>query len=86
MYDKFVGFVDNLKDVGMRLDQARKSYDDAFNQLTTGAGNLVGQTDKLSKLGARHAKQLEAGMVEKAIDETLDGDGYVRLVKEEDQP
>ena len=59
------------------------SFDDAYNQLTTGAGNLVGQTDKLSKLGARHAKQLEAGLVEKALDETLERDGHLKLFKEE---
>jgi DNA recombination protein RmuC len=84
LYDKFVGFTDNLKAVGTRLDQARKSFDDAYNQLTTGAGNLVGQTDKLSKLGARHARQLEAGLVEKALDETLDSDSHLKLVKDED--
>ena len=81
LYDKFVGFTDNLKSVGMRLDQARKSFDDAYNQLTTGAGNLVGQTDKLSKLGARHAKQLEAGLVEKAVGD----DAHLRLVSEDDK-
>ena len=85
LYDKFVGFTDNLKNVGTRLDQARKSFDDAYNQLTTGAGNLVGQTDKLSKLGARHAKQLEAGLVEKAVGDTLDDDSYLKLVKEEEK-
>lgn len=84
LYDKFVGFTENLKTVGMRLDQAKKSYDDAYNQLSTGAGNLVGQTDKLSKLGARHAKQLEAGLVEKALDDSPDGDSHLKLVKEED--
>ena len=83
LYDKFVGFTENLKTVGMRLDQARKSYDDAYNQLTTGAGNLVGQTDKLSKLGARHAKQLEAGLVEKAIEDTPEDDNHLRLIKED---
>ncbi|MDH4020353.1 MAG: DNA recombination protein RmuC [Xanthomonadales bacterium] len=82
LYDKFVGFTENLKTVGMRLDQARKSYDDAYNQLTTGAGNLVGQTDKLSKLGARHAKQLEAGLVEKAIEDTEEDDSHLRLIKD----
>jgi len=82
LYDKFVGFTENLKTVGMRLDQARKSYDDAYNQLTTGAGNLVGQTDKLSKLGARHAKQLEAGLVEKAIEDTEEDDNHLRLIKD----
>ena len=88
LYDKFVGFTENLKTVGMRLDQARKSYDDAYNQLTTGAGNLVGQTDKLSKLGARHAKQLEAGLVEKAVGDSSEDEGHLRLIKKdgEEQP
>ena len=84
LYDKFVGFTENLKTVGMRLDQARKSYDEAYNQLTTGAGNLVGHVDKLSKLGARHAKQLEAGLVEKAVGDTLEDDSHLRLVKKTD--
>ena len=83
LYDKFVGFTENLKTVGMRLDQARKSYDDAYNQLTTGAGNLVGHVDKLSKLGARHAKQLEAGLVEKAVGDTQEDDSHLRLIKED---
>lgn len=85
LYDKFVGFTENLKDVGMRLDQARKSFGAAYSQLSTGAGNLVGQTEKLSKLGARHAKQLEAGLVEKAVGDTLEDDSHLRLVKGEDE-
>ena len=85
LYDKFVGFTENLKAVGTRLGQAQKSFDDAYNQLTTGAGNLVGQTDKLSKLGARHAKQLEAGLVEKAVGDTLEDDSHLRLVKDKDE-
>jgi len=80
LYDKFVGFTVNLKDVGTRLDQAQKSYNNAFSQLSTGAGNLVGQTDKLSKLGARHAKQLDAALVEKASGD----DTHLRLIKEDD--
>ena len=85
LYDKFVGFTENLKNVGTRLDQARKSYDDAYSQLTTGAGNLVGQTDKLSKLGARHAKQLEASLVEKAVGDSLEDESHLKLVKDEDE-
>ena len=81
LYDKFVGFTENMKGIGMRLDQARKSFDDAYSQLTSGAGNLVGQTEKLSKLGARHAKQLDASLVEKAIGD----DSHLRLVKEDEE-
>ena len=85
LYDKFVGFTENLKLLGTRLEQARKTFDDAYSQLTTGSGNLVGQTEKLSKLGARHAKQLEAGLVEKAIGEALEDDAIARLESEGDQ-
>ena len=67
------------------MGPGKKSYDDAYDQLTTGAGNLVGQTDKLSKLGARHAKQLDAGLVEKAVDDTLEDDSHLYVVKEEDE-
>ncbi len=81
LYDKFVGFTENLKAVGMRLEQARKSYDDAYAQLSTGTGNLVGHVDKLSKLGARHAKQLEEGLVEKAVGEPLEKDDQPQLTK-----
>lgn len=76
LYDKFSGFVVNMEKVGSRLDQARRSYKDAFGQLSTGSGNLVRQVDKLSKLGAKHSKQLEARLLENAQvhDESDEGD------------
>lgn len=85
LYDKFVGFTDNLKDVGYRLGQAQKSFDDAYGQLATGSGNLVGQVDKLSKLGARHAKQLDAALVERAAEDALEDDGQARLVEVDEE-
>ncbi|MEE4175306.1 MAG: DNA recombination protein RmuC [Xanthomonadales bacterium] len=68
LYDKFVGFTDNLKGVGMRLDQAQRAYDGALSQLSEGRGNLVRQVEDLRKLGARHQKQLDAALVEKLED------------------
>lgn len=85
LYDKFVGFTENLRAVGARLDQARKAYDDAYSQLSSGAGNLVGQTEKLRSLGAKHAKQLEAGLVEKALEDGESDDSHLKLVKPEDE-
>ena len=54
--------------MGARLDQARKAYDDAYGQLSTGAGNLVRQTEQLRQLGAKHAKQLDKTLVERSGD------------------
>jgi DNA recombination protein RmuC len=70
LYDKFAGFVENLQGVGERLRQAQLSYDDAFSQLSTGAGNLLRQTDMLRELGARNTKELEQKLREQASQES----------------
>jgi DNA recombination protein RmuC len=86
LYDKFVGFTENLKEVGYRLDQARSSFDSAARQLSEGPGNLVKQTQMLSKLGARHAKQLDAALVEKADEGegVLDDGSHLTLAEPEE--
>ncbi|HET6565472.1 MAG TPA: DNA recombination protein RmuC [Xanthomonadales bacterium] len=71
LYDKFCGFIDNLQRLGERLQQAQQSYDEAFGQLSSGAGNLVRQTEMLRELGARNTKQLEAGLAEQAGSESF---------------
>lgn len=63
LYDKFVGFLENLEDVGKNIARAQKSYDEAFGQLSTGRDNLVGQADKLKKLGVKVKKELPANLV-----------------------
>jgi DNA recombination protein RmuC len=70
LYDKFAGFVENLQGVGDRLSQAQQSYEKAFGQLSAGAGNLLGQAEKLRELGARNTKQLDRQMVENSSSET----------------
>jgi len=68
LYDKFAGFVDNLRQVGERLRQAQQSYDSAFSQLSTGAGNLLRQADQLRELGARHTKQIDRELLEQSAE------------------
>jgi DNA recombination protein RmuC len=58
LYDKFVGFVDNLKGVGDGLTKAQAKYDEAFKQLSTGNDNLVLQATKLKSLGLKSKKDL----------------------------
>jgi DNA recombination protein RmuC len=71
LYDKFVGFVENLTDVGEHLDKAKGKYDDAFKQLSTGKDNLVLQTSKLKDLGLKNKKSLPQDMVNAAINGDL---------------
>ena len=64
LYDKFVGFVDDLEKLGQRLDQAQTSYHDAFNKLKTGKGNLIRSAEKVRELGVKPSKNLSAPLIE----------------------
>ncbi len=66
LYDKFVGFVENLSTVGVNLTKAQKSYDDAYGQLKDGRGNLIGQAEKLRELGVKAKKKLPAALSDEA--------------------
>ena len=79
LYDKFVGFVDDMQAVGDSLDKARKAWEDASTKLHTGSGNLVSQTEKLKQLGAKAAKSLPNALLEKASEETPTSDSTLRL-------
>ena len=68
LYDKFVGFVENLEDVGKRIRQTNDSYNTAMKQLSTGAGNLVGQAEKLRDLGANASKKIPGDLKDRALE------------------
>ena len=56
LYDKFVGFVEDLEQIGKRLDQAQSSYHDAFNKLKSGKGNLIKAAERVKELGVKPNK------------------------------
>ena len=62
LYDKFVLFAESLLEVGARLGKAQVALDKAFGQLKTGQGNLVGQVEKLKRLGVQATKSLPEGL------------------------
>ena len=68
LYDKFVGFVDDLEKLGQRLDQAQTSYHDAFNKLKSGKGNLIRSAEKVRELGVKPSKNLSAPLIESSTD------------------
>jgi DNA recombination protein RmuC len=47
LYEKYVGFTENFKDVGKKLTGATESYNDALKQLSSGNGNISGWFDKI---------------------------------------
>jgi DNA recombination protein RmuC len=68
LYDKFVGFVDDLEKLGQRLDQAQTSYHDAFSKLKSGKGNLIRTAEKVRELGVKPSKSLSTPMIESSTD------------------
>ena len=72
LYDKFVNFVEDLKGIGQRLEQAQGAYHDAMNKLVDSkkyGDTLVGRAERIRELGARASKSLPEGMVEAALEE-----------------
>jgi DNA recombination protein RmuC len=68
LYDKFVGFVDDMEKLGQRIDQAQTSYHDAFNKLKTGKGNLIRTAERVRELGVKPSKILPTGLLDTVAD------------------
>ena len=61
LYDKFVGFLEDLKDIKVALENATKSYNLAMNKLSESdkkGDTILGRAEKLKNLGARATKQI----------------------------
>lgn len=61
LYDKFVGFVDDLKEVGTRLGHAQSAWQGAMNKLSESrkfGDTLIGRAQRIKELGARASKAL----------------------------
>ncbi|WP_033888904.1 DNA recombination protein RmuC, partial [Pseudomonas aeruginosa] len=67
LYDKFVLFVQDLDEVGSRLQQLDKAYAAARNKLTEGRGNLISRSEQLKLLGARASKSLPTDWLDRAL-------------------
>jgi DNA recombination protein RmuC len=59
MYDKFVGFVVDMEGIGKNIKLSQTAYDNAFNKLVEGNGNLTKTAEKIKGLGAKANKQLD---------------------------
>jgi DNA recombination protein RmuC len=58
LYDKFVGFLEDLDKIGKSIDASKIAYEDALNKLKTGRGNLINRVINIQKLGAQTQRQI----------------------------
>lgn len=69
LYDKFFGFVEDVRAIGAALDKSHGAWQSAWNKLQTGNGNLIGQAEKLKKLGVVPTKQLSQDLIDEVEDD-----------------
>ncbi len=70
LYDKFVGFVADMERVGKSLQSAKDAHGEAMEKLKHADGNLIGQVEKLKRLGVRSSKSLPENLLDFAgVDE-----------------
>ncbi|MCA6063564.1 DNA recombination protein RmuC [Thalassolituus marinus] len=83
VYDKLAIVVEKFERVGSQLSTVQKSYDDAWNSMKSGRGNLLSQADNFRKLGVRAKKDLDKKLVEEA---TAEADLFDALEHRRDEP
>lgn len=74
LYDKLVSFVQDLDEIGQRLQQTEKAYQNARNKLRDGRGNLISRSEQIRQLGARVSKRLPEQWLEAAGEEVETAD------------
>jgi DNA recombination protein RmuC len=69
LYDKFNGFVEDMIDLGKKLDGSKNTYVEAMKKLSEGRGNLVNRVQELKKMGAITSKNLPPALIERSEEE-----------------
>jgi DNA recombination protein RmuC len=70
VYDRLRVFVEKMEKLGLQLNTAQTTYDDAWRSLYSGRGNLVGQAERFRELGVRAKKPLPNSVTDH-IDESF---------------
>ena len=68
LYEKFVGFTEDLGRIGKHVNDARDSYEKALGKLSEGNGNLVRQIEILKDLGAKTNKSIHPKLLERSME------------------
>lgn len=58
LYDKFVGFIEDMSSIKKALDATVTRYENAMGKLSSGQGNLVRQAEMMRELGLKTQKAL----------------------------
>ncbi len=69
LYDKFVGFTQDMLKLGSQMNTASATYKQAMTKLSEGTGNIVRRTEHLKKLGVNPSKNIDHRLTERSDEE-----------------
>ncbi len=67
MYEKYIGFLNDMESLGKNLRNSQDCYDKALNKLSHGAGNLTTTAEKIKRLGAKTNKQIDSKFLDQSL-------------------
>ncbi|MEI6554674.1 MAG: DNA recombination protein RmuC [Paludibacter sp.] len=53
LYDKFIGFAEDMARIKANIDRTSNAYDDAMKKMKDGSGNIIRTAEKIKELGAK---------------------------------
>lgn len=53
LYDKFIGFTEDMVKIKNNIDRTSNAYDDAIKKMKDGSGNIIRTAEKIKELGAK---------------------------------
>ncbi len=53
LYDKFVGFAEDMLKIKINIERSANAYDDAMKKMKDGTGNIIRTAEKIKELGAK---------------------------------
>jgi DNA recombination protein RmuC len=53
LYDKFIGFAEDMTRIKTNIDRTSTAYDDAMKKMKDGSGNIIRTAEKIKELGAK---------------------------------
>ena len=72
LYEKICGFLEEFEKIGDKIKGAHESYENAYNKLSDGRGNMIRQAEMLKNLGVKTAKSIPREF-KKAIKDSSQG-------------
>ena len=70
LYEKICGFLEEFEKIGDKIKGAHESYENAYNKLSDGRGNMIRQAEMLKNLGVQTTKSIPREF-KKAIEDSV---------------